>query len=151
MNLGKDCLIIARPAAVLVTLLLAGCSLLNGGPTANDGPPSYGLRAIALEEYWSRAQSLAEEWRADAYVKEVSIDVALPNSPASYDHVAFTFLSPTEDMARLSVSCEEGDCQSLEVTQDPGYPVLLCTPIGNSDAEISSQDALETGLQNGGS
>ena len=151
MNLAKDYVIIARPGAPLAVLVLAGCSLLSGGPTASDGPPSYGLRATALEEYWSRAISIAEEWRADAYVKDVSIDVALPNSPASLNHVAFTFQSPSADMVSLSVSCEDGDCQSLQVMQEAGYPVAHCAAIEASDAEISSQDALEAGLQNGGS
>jgi hypothetical protein len=132
-----------------VALLLAGCSLLQGEPTSVDDPSSYGLRAIALEEYWSTAMSMAEDWRPDAYVREVSIDVALPNSPASSNHVAFTFQTPSDDMVSLSISCEEGDCGSLEVDQNPGYPVLHCTPIDEEDPSISSQEALEVGLQSG--
>ena len=116
-----------------------------------DGPSDYGLRAIDLEEYWSTAMSTAEDWRPDAYVREISIDVALPNSPASSSHVAFTIQSPSEDMVSLSVSCEEGECRSLEVGQNPGYPVLHCSPIDVKDPAISSQEALEVGLQNGGS
>jgi len=135
----------------LVAPLLAGCSLLQGEPTSVDGPSSYGLRAIDLEEYWSTAMSTAEDWRPDAYVREVSIDVALPNSPASSSHVAFTIQSPSEDMLSLSISCEEGECRSLEADQNPGYPVLHCSPIDLEEPEISSQEALELGLQNGGS
>jgi hypothetical protein len=135
----------------LVVLLLAGCSLLQGEPTSVDGPSGYGLRAIDLEEYWSTAMSTAEDWRPDAYVREVSIDVALPNSPASSSHVAFTIQSQGEDMVSLSVSCEENECRSLEVDQNPGYPVLHCSPIDVKDPTISSQEALEVGLQNGGS
>jgi hypothetical protein len=151
MNFAKGCMITARLGLTLAALVLAGCSLLNGGSTPGDGPPSYGLRAIDLEEYWSRALSIAEEWQADSYVKEASIEVALPNSAASHDYVAFTFQSPSEDMISLSVTCKEGDCRSLEFMQNEGYPVLQCAPIDISDVEISSQEALEAGLQNGGS
>jgi hypothetical protein len=151
MNFAKGCMIIARLGLTLAALVLAGCSLLNGGSTPGDGPPSYGLRAIDLDEYWSHALSIAKEWRADSYVKRVSIEVALPNTAGSHDYVAFTFQSPSADMVSLGVTCKEGDCQSLEVMQNEGYPVLQCAPIEVSDVEISSQDALEAGLQNGGS
>lgn len=58
--------IITRLGIALAMLILAGCSRISREPTASDGPPSYGLHAIALEEYWSRALSIAEEWRSDS-------------------------------------------------------------------------------------
>jgi len=151
MSLVRHDSVFVGLGTTLVALLLAGCSLLQGEPTPVDGSSSYGLRAIDLEEYWSTAMSIAKDWRADAYVKEVSIDVALPNSPASSSHVAFTIQSPSEDMLSLSISCEEGECGSLQVDQNPGSPVLHCSPIDLEEPEISSQEALELGLQNGGS
>ena len=151
MSLVRDNTLFIKLGTTLVALLLVGCSLLQGEPTSVDGPSDYGLRAIDLEEYWSTAMSNAEDWRPDAYVREISIDVALPNSPASSSHVAFIVQSPSEDMVSLSVSCEEGECKSLEVDQNPGYPVLHCSPIDVKDPTITSQEALEVGLQNGGS
>jgi len=137
--------------ALIIWAFPAACSLLGGSSEPTTGPSSYGLRPIALEEYWSKAMAMAEDWRPDAYVREVSIDVELPNSPASRSFVEFDILSPSVDMVSLSVHCKEGDCESLEFDQNPGYPVLQCSPIELGDASLTSQEALEIGVANGGS
>jgi len=137
--------------ALIIWAFPAACSLLGGSSEPTTGPSSYGLQPIALEEYWSKAMAMAEDWRPDAYVREVSIDVELPNSPASRSFVEFDILSPSVDMVRLSVHCKEGDCESLEFDQNPGYPVLQCSPIELGDASLTSQEALEIGVANGGS
>jgi len=137
--------------ALIIWAFLAACSLLRGSSEPTAGPSSYGLQPIALEEYWSKAMAMAEDWRPDAYVREVSIDVELPESPASRSFVEFDILSLSEDMVSLSVHCKEGDCESLEFDQNPGYPVLQCSPIELGDPSLTSQEALEIGIANGGS
>jgi len=136
--------------ALMIWAFPAACSLLRGGREPTARPSSYGLQPIALEEYWSEAMAMAEDWRPDAYVREVSIDVELPESPASRSFVEFDILSPSEDMVSLSVHCKEGDCESLEFDQNPGYPVLQCSPIELGDPSLTSQEALEIGIANGG-
>lgn len=139
-----------RLIAALFAGLLTACALLPGTDVQSNGPESYGLSAVALDQYWDSAVSLGLDWRPDAYVREVTIDVQLPNSPASSSDARFKIESPSEDLISIGVFCSAGDCEALDFEQGPGSPITHCKGIDPSEAQVSSQEALEIGLAQGG-
>lgn len=140
----------SRWIIVLLAPAIAACSILSSNEPRSNGPDSYGLRAIELEEYWETALALGQDWRPDVYVREATIEVELPNSPASSSSVHFKIESPSEDMISNGVFCDEGGCEALEFEQGPGSPIAHCKGIDLSQARVSSQEALEIGLAQGG-
>ncbi len=134
-------------AVVALAVLVVGCR-----PDSPDGSglETYRLVTIPLDEYWSAASEAALEWRSDAYIREVGIDVELPNSPASVSAINYFIESSSEDMVTLEVICTDGGCRAIETERNPGYPLAHCRAIELDDPEISSQEALAIALANGG-
>jgi hypothetical protein len=131
----------------IFTALLAGCTRAGNEKETPMISSTHHLPALSVITFWPTATDIAKEWRSDAYVFEVSVEIQLPNSPASSSNILFTFQSPSEDSKVFVVSCSEEDCNSFEV-EDYGRD---CEPISIDDFKLDSQRVLGIALQHGGS
>jgi hypothetical protein len=144
----------SRQFIVPVLLLLvfaggcAGCEREDITSVSNPSPP-----VVSARNFWSQALDMAQEWRSDAYVRLVRVDVPTPNGevPEREDpRVGFVFQSPSEDHVTLVVTCGVKGCSSFEEARKLGYPVRQCIPIAFDDFTLDSADVLDISLQQGG-
>jgi len=133
-------------SACSALVLLSSCSLLGGSATEEPMPD---LSPFPAKRFWSQAEAIALQWRSDAYPKEVIVSVELPNSEVSSSVVTFLFESPSEDLARYRVTCDETGCMPYEIEHVPGS-LFLCKPIAMNDFDLESAEVLEMALQEGG-
>jgi hypothetical protein len=132
---------------IALALALSACRLFIDESATSTA--SVELAAMSVRSAWPTAISIAQGWQEDAYVREISLSVKLPNSSLSYSRIKFLFDSPSEDSARFVVTCDQVECKSFEVKQEEGYPVLYCSPVHLEDFKLDSQEVLEIGLQKG--
>lgn len=112
--------------------------------TASNNSLSYSMQSI--RDVWPGATTVAQVWRRDAYVTRVSTS-ALLSSTLSPPDVLFTYVSPSEKVEFLGVTCNpEGDCWTLEL-EDQDQSHTSCPPITLDDFTFDSYDVLEIGLQ----
>jgi hypothetical protein len=151
MHKSRCCVLGSLFAALLVLIVVIGACQTDVLPTPTG---TLELNVPSAREYWLQALEMAQEWQPDAYVRGVDVDVPLPARPSSvrpgYPGVRFSFCSASEDHITLVVSCSSERCDSFEIEQGSGYPLMHCTPIALDDFSLDSEDAVAIGLQNGG-
>lgn len=130
------------------------CTNHGQGSTPQPLVHSSHLSVLSIRAIWPQALVMAQGWKADAYVREVAVDVPLPTrsspDPQGYPGANFYFQSPSEDDVTFVVRCASDECSSFEIEQNPGYSLAPCLPITMDDFTLDSQDAIEIGLQHGG-
>ena len=107
------------------------------------------LSPFPARRFWAQAETVARQWQSDAYPKEVIVSVELPNSEVSNSIVTFLFESPSENLFRLRVTCDEGGCMPYEIEYQPGS-LFLCRPITMGGFQVESAEVLEMALREGG-
>jgi hypothetical protein len=137
------------PLMIIALMMIAACTKDNG-QTSTESTLGQ-LSPLSVKEFWSQAFTIAREWREDSYMREVTVNIRLPNVPSSYSSVTFDFQSKNEEYVSLIISCKETGCKSSEFRQETGYPLIHCTPFDLDDFKLDSRDALEIGLEAGGS
>jgi hypothetical protein len=139
-------------ALLLVTIVAGGCADQGRQSQTPTSTPLRHLPALSARTFWPQASALAQEWRPDAYVRDITVevDVRLRNSSPDRRVIYFSVQSPNEDYVQLAVACDAKGCDSFEVEQKPEYPLMQCIPFALDDFTLDSGDALEIGLQRGG-
>jgi hypothetical protein len=137
--------------ALLAVIVATSACKTNALPTPIN---PVDLDVLSVRDYWLQALEIAQEWHPDAYVRGVDVDVPLLARPSSvlqnYPGVRFSFYSRSEDYITFVVSCSAERCDSLEIEQGAGYPLMHCMPMSLDDFVLDSKDAVAVGLQHGG-
>jgi len=138
---------------ILLTVLI--CSMLVGCARSSTISPStpgseQPIEVVPVDAYWEEALALAKDWHSDATIRTVIIGIPLPNSKMTTSPAKFSVEAISEPMETLSIRCNEQQCESFTVARNEGHPVQQCKPLHLDDVRISSQEALEIGLRNGG-
>jgi hypothetical protein len=134
-------------AVTAITIAISAC-VNQGLESATPSLQNIRLSALSSRVLWPQALALAQEWRCDAYISNVGVEVRLPNVPSSRSTVSLLFQSPSEDLGTLTVLCNAEGCSSFEFEHT--RTLQKCTPIALDDFVLDSSDVLEIGLQHGG-
>lgn len=139
----------ARIILTLIAITITVSACVNQGLESTTPPlQNTHLSALSSRVFWTQALALAQEWRTDAYITNVEVDVRLPNVPSSRSIVSLLFQSPSENLVTLTVWCNAEGCSSFEFEHTT--PLQQCTPITLDDFVLDSSDVLDIGLQYGG-
>jgi hypothetical protein len=103
------------------------------------------LNAQPVRPVWQEAEKMAHEWDQGAYVEEVRVNIAIPNTMAKSYAIDFRIKSDNKEKEILYVTCYYGSCTSKEYS----IPLELnwkCTPINLDDFTLESRSALMIAL-----
>ena len=136
---------------MLLLFIALACVCVEGEQESTIPTPSQSLHIPVLSTrfFWSQALAIAQEWQADAYVYEVSVDVPVPGrtSPghSGYPGVKFYFQSREADYVTFVVPCNVEGCSHFEIERE--RPVIYCLPIELDDFTLDSGEAVDIGLE----
>jgi len=106
---------------------------------------------LSAKGYWDEASGLAVNWQKDAYLTNASVEIPLPNANRGVKAgTLFRFQALGNDTSFLLVNCSKNMCDKKESKRNPEFPVTHSKPITKSDFDISSANAFEIGVREGG-
>lgn len=133
---------------ILVILFLFGCQGLDSKLTHFN---KENFEILSVQNLWKEAVIVAEDWSSEAYCTHASVNIPLPNSERGVRASAvYNFQTTEDDMVSLTVGCSGVSCKMKETQHTPQYPVSFNEPINYDDFSITSEQAFETGVREGG-
>lgn len=144
---GLRLLILLVLAALLVIPMLI--SSLQGGATERD---DIEFKAFSLDQIYPEALEAATQWKSDAQLRSAQLSF-LPSDSSQGRWAALSFRSPGSPQEWLGVFIGES-AGGLEIKTEAGIFEGRDRPIGEpielDQLALTSEDALEIGLANGG-
>jgi hypothetical protein len=109
------------------------------------------LRALSARDYYPIALEKARQWRPDAYLSDISVDVLAEEEIGRPLRVSFGFESPSDDRHSLLIFFREDSDEPELESVDHRTPISVRNPIGSEDWSVDSVEVLAIALDNGGS
>lgn len=135
-----------RTILVSVVLLLMLFTLTNCERPAQQVP----LRTLSARELYPRAMERAQQWKPDAYLADIRVDVLSEEDFNRQLGMSFGFESPSDDRQSLLIFYRE-DSDKLEAEiVDHEIPIQVRNPVALEDWPVDSLKALEIAQDNGG-
>lgn len=122
-------------------------AVLAGALSACKGGNTLPIEAESLKENLSILEAAGSQWRPDAYLFQVDVELISGNSQRSA--IAAGFQSPTEESESLLVIInQDGTVQTQRI--DHRVPVRQVEPITVDDWGLDTAEALESALSDEG-
>jgi hypothetical protein len=109
------------------------------------------LRALSARDYYPIALEKARQWRPDAYLSDISVDVLAEEEIERSLRVTFGFESPSDDRHSLLIFFREDSDEPQLERVEHRTPISVRNPISSEDWPVDSVKALAIALDNGGS
>jgi hypothetical protein len=108
------------------------------------------LRTLSAREYYPHALEKAQQWKPDAYLDRIRVDVLSEENFTRRLGMSFGFQSPNDDHHSLLIFFrEDSDEPEVEIVYQE-IPISVHNPINSEDWPVDSLKALAIAQGNGG-
>jgi hypothetical protein len=108
------------------------------------------LRTLSAREYYPQALEKAQQWKPDAYLADISVDVLSEEDSTRRLLLFFGFESPSDDRHSLLITFQEGVDEPKVKNIYREIPISVHNPINSEDWPVDSLKALAIAQGNGG-
>lgn len=130
----------------IVIVLLLLFTMANCGQTHQQ----VRLRTLSAREFYPLALEKAQQWKPDAYLDRIRVDVLSEETFTRRLEMSFGFESPNDDHHGLLIFfSEDSDEPEVEIVYQE-IPISVHNPISSEDWPVDSLKALAIAQGNGG-
>lgn len=128
-------------------LILGGCY-----PNKNLSIDPSTFRVLPIKAYYAEVEEIAKEWRADAYLDDISSTFTMPHEDEDL-LIHYGFRSPSDPGSWLLVFCTASDPVQIKVSEgkfQEGKNRPLTKEIDVNQLPFDNLDAITIAYENGG-